>query len=85
VRADPFIFAELEELALSHPVPVIQILSLLVNTATSSWSLLGLRDHGVNILRACLADTAAQAQAETLIHRLGAKGYSEFGRLLKAS
>jgi hypothetical protein len=85
LSADPFLFGELERLAPIHPASVAQILGLLVNAAGSRWSLLGLRDHGEAILRACLADATARSQAEIIIHRLGAKGYGDFRELLRES
>lgn len=85
VSADPFLFRELERLAPAQPASVAQILGLLVNAAGSRWSLLGLRDHGAAILRACLADPTVRPQAETIVHRLGAKGLADFQELLRES
>jgi hypothetical protein len=81
---DHLVVESLAELAASMPRKSVECLAMIVAGDKEGWGVLGWRESARKILGEAMnsADEVARTVAADLIHRLGARGYFEFGELL---
>jgi len=81
---DHLVVERLAELSASMPRKSVECLGMMVAGDKEGWGVLGWREPARKILGEAMnsADEVARTAAADLIHRLGARGYFEFGELL---
>lgn len=84
---DHSVVERLAELSPSIPRNAVECLAMIVEGDKEGWGILGWREFAHRILAEAMnsADQAARAAAADLIHKLGSRGYFEFGELLPVS
>lgn len=83
-----FMVAErLAELSAEMPARTVECLSMIVESDKDGWDILGWREHARTILSVAIKskDSAARKQAVELVHRLAARGHSEFSDLVPST
>ncbi len=73
----------LETLAGSFPSEALTAVQLLSQPTDETWEILAGRDHIKGILTTGLGSPDTRAEAESLVHVLGARGYTEFRTVLE--
>jgi hypothetical protein len=81
---DHLVVERLAELSASLPRTSVECLGMMVAGDKEGWGVLGWRESARKILGEAMnsADDFARTAAADVIHRLGARGYFEFGELL---
>ncbi len=84
---DHLVVEKLSELSVTMPLQAIRCLTMIIQGDKEGWGILGWRDSARKILTDALSstDTAAKRAAIQLIHKLGSRGYFEFGGLVPTS
>jgi len=84
LEPDFTVYEALPRLASDHPGEVVEVLRLMVMTDPEGWSLHGSTDEVREALSTILAtnDSDVRAQAEALVHLLGARGMTMFRDLV---
>lgn len=85
VEPDHIVVERLAGIAESHPLDAVYCLNAMLLGEKEGWRIMALKDEARTILEKALEsiDPEARTTAEELINRLGARGYWEFGDLLK--
>jgi len=88
-KAEPdFLVVEnLAEISSTMPLQSVRCLAMMVRGDREGWGILGWSDFARKILTDATnsSDHAAKDEAVQLIHKLGSRGYFEFGELLPRS
>lgn len=87
VEPDHLVVEKLAEMSPTVPLQSVRCLAMIVQGDKEGWGILGWRDFARKILIDAMnsAEQAAKDEAIQLIHRLGSRGYFEFGELLSGS
>lgn len=83
IEADFRILEVLSRSVSTEPEIALVALRALVRHDTRGWGLVGWKPESKQILRTALRDVRTERAATELIHELGAKGFVEFGELLR--
>lgn len=75
----------LAHLANTRPLDAVEAFEQVVDVDTQGWLLPLVREDAERLLRVALARDDSRERATDVLHRLGARGYSEFRRILVSS
>ena len=83
IHPDHVVAAHLAEIRGEHLQTAIELVELLIETGTSTWFVLGAREHiSAIVADALAAGGAAEARARDVVGRLVARGHPDFAGLL---